>query len=59
MEVLYILVPLSLVLVAIAAAVFLVMSKNDQFEDLDRPAHDILMDDDHPPRSLRSSGEMV
>jgi cbb3-type cytochrome oxidase maturation protein len=42
------LIPLSLVLVAIAVTMFLLMSGDDQFEDLDGPAHQILMDDDRP-----------
>jgi len=42
------LIPLSLVLVFLAAAVFLWMTRSGQFEDLEGPAHRILMDDDTP-----------
>jgi cbb3-type cytochrome oxidase maturation protein len=58
-DVLYILIPLSLLLVALAVAVFLVMSEHDQFEDLNRPAHDILMDDDRPPHLPESSTKTI
>jgi cbb3-type cytochrome oxidase maturation protein len=58
-DVLYILIPLSLMLVAFAVVVFLLMSQNDQFEDLDRPAHDILMDDDRPPTLPEPSSKTI
>jgi cbb3-type cytochrome oxidase maturation protein len=50
MDILYMLVPLSLVLVFISVGVFLLMTKSGQFDDLEGPAHRILMDDDsvHP-----------
>ncbi|MCL4746403.1 MAG: cbb3-type cytochrome oxidase assembly protein CcoS [Burkholderiaceae bacterium] len=48
MEALILLVPLSLVLVAIAVWLFLRMSDGGQFDDLEGPAHSILMDDDRP-----------
>lgn len=48
MEVLYFLIPLAVVLVAIAVAVFLWSVKSGQFEDMEGPAHRILMDDDDP-----------
>ena len=46
MEILYILIPLSIILIGIAIKVFIWAVKNDQFEDLDGPAHRILYDDD-------------
>ncbi len=48
MEVLILLVPLSLVLVGVAVWLFLRMSDSGQFDDLEGPAHSILMDDDRP-----------
>ncbi len=48
MEALYLLVPLSLVIVALAAWIFLRMSDSGQFDDMDAPAHSILLDDDRP-----------
>lgn len=46
MEVIYILIPLSLVLVAVIIGFVVWAVKSDQFEDLDRPAYRILDDDD-------------
>ena len=40
------LVPLSLVLVFLAVGVFLLMTRSGQFDDMEGPAHRILMDDD-------------
>lgn len=48
MEVLYLLIPLSLVFVAVIAGVFLWAVKSGQFEDMEGPAHRILMDEDLP-----------
>jgi cbb3-type cytochrome oxidase maturation protein len=43
------LIPLGLVLVAIAIWAFFWAVDHDQFDDLDRPARAILFDDDLPP----------
>ncbi len=51
MEILYLLIPLSLVFVAGIAFVLLWAVRNGQFEDMEGPAHRILMDDDLPPAS--------
>jgi len=48
MEILYLLIPLSVVLVFLIAVVFWWSLKNGQFEDLEGPAYRILMDDDRP-----------
>ncbi|MEW5771832.1 MAG: cbb3-type cytochrome oxidase assembly protein CcoS [Pseudomonadota bacterium] len=48
MDILYLLIPLSLVFVALIALVFLWAVKSGQFEDMEGPAHRILMDDDLP-----------
>jgi cbb3-type cytochrome oxidase maturation protein len=48
MDILYLLIPLSLVFVAVIAVVFLWAVKSGQFEDMEGPAHRILMDDDLP-----------
>lgn len=50
MDILYVLIPLSLVFVAVIAGVFLWAVKSGQFEDMEGPAHRILMDDDEPGR---------
>lgn len=48
MEIVYLLVPLSVVLVFLIGLVFWWALKSGQFEDLEGPAHRILMDDDRP-----------
>lgn len=49
MEVLYLLIPLSLVLVGLIVWVFLWAIRSGQFDDMEGPAHQILMDDDDIP----------
>jgi len=49
MEALYLLVPLSVAIVGLAAWIFLRMSDSGQFDDMEGPAHSILHDDDRPP----------
>jgi cbb3-type cytochrome oxidase maturation protein len=52
MESLYLLIPLSLLIVFIAIWIFIRASKTGQFDDLQGPAERILWDDDrpqHPP----------
>jgi len=46
MEIVYLLVPLSLVLAFLIAGVFWWAIRRRQFDDLEGPAHRILMDDD-------------
>jgi cbb3-type cytochrome oxidase maturation protein len=46
MEVLMLLIPLSVVLVALIGGVFWWSVRNGQFDDLEGPAHRILADDD-------------
>ena len=48
MEALYLLIPLSLAVVAFAVWLFFRMSDSGQFDDMEGPAHSILMDDDRP-----------
>jgi cbb3-type cytochrome oxidase maturation protein len=48
MEILYLLVPLSVVLVFLVGVVFWYALASGQFDDLEGPAHRILMDDDTP-----------
>jgi len=46
MESLYILIPIAIVIVCVAVAIFLWAVKSDQFEDLERQGHNILFDED-------------
>jgi cbb3-type cytochrome oxidase maturation protein len=48
-EILYLLIPLSVVLVFLIGAAFWWSVKSGQFDDLEGPAHRILTDDDSPP----------
>ncbi len=48
MDILYLLIPLSVILVFLIAGVFWWSLKSGQFEDLEGPAYRILMDDDRP-----------
>jgi len=47
-DILYLLIPLSLVLVFLIGAVFWWSLQGGQFDDLEGPAHRILQDDDDP-----------
>jgi len=51
MESLYLLIPVSVVLVFAIGAVFWWSLKSGQMEDLEGPAYRVLMDDDRPPAS--------
>jgi len=59
MDILFLLIPLSLAFVAVIALVFLWAVKSGQFEDMEGPAHRILMDDDIPesPKSVEKKPE--
>ena len=48
MEILYLLIPMSVVLVFVIAAIFWWCLKSGQFEDLEGPGYRVLMDDDVP-----------
>ncbi|EDP60050.1 cbb3-type cytochrome oxidase assembly protein CcoS [Vibrio sp. AND4] len=53
MESLYILIPIAIVLVCIAVAIFLWAVRSDQFEDLERQGHNILLDEDDKPNNKK------
>ena len=59
MEILYLLIPLSLVLVGIIVWIFLWAVRSGQFDDMEGPAHQILMDNDDPviAKQEEDSGE--
>jgi cbb3-type cytochrome oxidase maturation protein len=46
--ILYLLIPLAVVLMVVAVAFFLWTVRSGQYDDLEGPAHRILMDDDDP-----------
>jgi len=50
METIFVLLPLALLIAAIAVAFFIWAARTGQFDDLDTPAIRILFDDDEPRR---------
>jgi cbb3-type cytochrome oxidase maturation protein len=48
MEILYLLIPLSVLLIGVIVWAFFWAVRSGQFDDLEGPAHRILMDDDAP-----------
>ncbi|GHD60669.1 cbb3-type cytochrome oxidase assembly protein CcoS [Jeongeupia chitinilytica] len=52
MESLYLLIPLSVLLVVVIALLFWNAIRGGQFDDLEGPAHRILQDDDRPDPHL-------
>lgn len=51
MAALYILIPVAVVLVAVAIWIFFWAVDSGQYDDLDGPAHSILFDDDEAPQT--------
>ncbi|WP_413113533.1 cbb3-type cytochrome oxidase assembly protein CcoS [Thaumasiovibrio sp. DFM-14] len=45
MESLYLLIPIAILLVCVAVAIFIWAVKSDQFDDLERQGYSILLDD--------------
>ncbi len=48
MSILFLLVPLGMLFLAVAIGAFVWAVRSGQFDDLEGPAHRILMDDDDP-----------
>ncbi|CAM3672445.1 cbb3-type cytochrome oxidase assembly protein CcoS [Parendozoicomonas haliclonae] len=55
MDSLYLLIPIAIVFVAIAVAIFFWAVDNNQFDDLEGPAHSILFDEPEPKSSTAQS----
>ncbi|OOE41543.1 cytochrome oxidase maturation protein, cbb3-type [Salinivibrio kushneri] len=51
---LYILIPIAIMLVCVAAVVFIWAVKSDQFEDLERQGSSILFDEEEPEKNAGS-----
>ena len=49
MEILYLLIPLSVLILLFAIGLFIWAAKSGQFEDMEGPAYRILRDDDEDP----------
>ena len=54
MNILYLLIPLGLILLAAAIAAFFWAVRSGQFDDLESPAFRILMDDERKPTDERA-----
>lgn len=54
MEIVFVLVPIALILVGIIVGAFWWATQSGQFDDLEGPAHRILMDDDDKPPTSSS-----
>ncbi|MCB1896652.1 MAG: cbb3-type cytochrome oxidase assembly protein CcoS [Zoogloeaceae bacterium] len=59
MESLYLLIPLSVLLVFVIGIVFWWSVRSGQFDDLEGPAYRVLMDDDRPPTTSDDGDERV
>ena len=57
MEILYLLIPVSVALVFLIAAVFWWSVKSGQFDDLEGPGFKVLMDDELPQDPRKNSKE--
>ena len=57
MEIIYLLIPLSIVLLGVIVWLFIWAIGPGQFDDLEGPAHRILMDDDKPVLIEEKSAE--
>jgi len=57
MNIIYLLIIISLVLIASILGVFFWAIRSGQYEDLDKSGYDILMDDDDPVESGQSTSE--
>ncbi len=57
MEILYLLIPLSVALVAVIVVAFFWAVRSGQFDDLEGPAHRILLDDDDRPEPERAEAQ--
>ena len=56
MDILFVLIPLSVVLVFVIGAVFWLALKGGQFDDLEGPGLSIVLDDDNPQQDSPGSG---
>jgi cbb3-type cytochrome oxidase maturation protein len=57
MKIIYLLIPLSLLLLSLAVWAFFWAVRNNQFDDLETPALDVLEDEDDVRRRRESRGE--
>jgi cbb3-type cytochrome oxidase maturation protein len=56
MDILFLLIPLSVVLVFVVGAVFWLALKGGQFDDLESPGLNVVLDDDRPQQAVPEAG---
>lgn len=54
MEIIFVLIPISLVLLALAVAAFFWATRSGQYDDLESPALDILREDELTPKERKT-----
>lgn len=59
MEIIYVLIPIAIVFVIIAIALFFWAVKSNQYDDLDREGINILFDDDTPPSTTSTHSTTI
>ena len=59
MSIIYVLIPLAIVIILIAIAVFFWAVKSDQFNDLERQGYSILFDEDQKEKQDKSAATEV
>ena len=57
MNIIYLLLPIALIFVVLIIWLFFWAVKSDQFEDMEGPAHRILMDDDSSDKQTKNKQE--
>ncbi len=57
MSIIYVLIPVAIIIIAVAIGIFFWAVKSNQFEDLDRQGYNILFDDDLPPEEKKLAEE--
>lgn len=59
MNIMFVSIPISLVLLAIGIGAFFWAVRNGQFDDLDSPAYSILLDEEHDRKRRRKAGRQA
>ncbi len=59
MSIIYVLIPIAIILVLIAIAIFFWAVKTEQFDDLERQGYSILFDEDKKPKPSDNIEEKV
>ncbi|MEW9796925.1 cbb3-type cytochrome oxidase assembly protein CcoS [Alteromonas sp. CYL-A6] len=57
MSIIYVLIPIAIIIVAVAVVIFFWAVRSNQFDDLDRQGYSILFDDDLSPEDKKLAEE--